>query len=223
MRTADPKNTRAVFVNALNDVRTTFTSSEQSNIPDSAKKLVAEYSFLAAAILLEGFLSDLIVAYISSDSERFRSYLQKRMSIQPDDELATQGKVLASISLSHPSIDQIRSILDPRERNITFETVAEMKASTGKWLSTQDKKRFGQLTKTQSAVLIATKRVRNFLAHRNELSKDIMQQALADPDLPTYLKGNVKSATLLLSSKSNRTDKPNLGWDFFSTTSTTSH
>jgi hypothetical protein len=67
MRTADPKSTRTDFIAALKDVRTAFTSSNGSNIPDGSKKLVAEYSFLAAAILLEGFLSDLVVAYVSSD------------------------------------------------------------------------------------------------------------------------------------------------------------
>lgn len=188
MRTADPKDTRQDFLDALKDVRTTFISSNASNIPDPSKKLVAEYSFVAAAVLLEGFLSDLFVAYISADSATFRTYLQKDMTIQSSNEHATRAKSLVQIELSHPTQPQIRSILDSRDFNVTFETVGDMKACAGKWLSSGHKKCFQQLTKHHSATLTAAKRVRNFLAHRNDASKKQMQKALADPDLPEYMR-----------------------------------
>ena len=72
MRTQDPTNIRTDFDAAINDVVTAFEAAEAKIEDDAPRKLLAEYAFVAAAALLEGFISDLFVAYINSDFERFR-------------------------------------------------------------------------------------------------------------------------------------------------------
>ena len=88
------------------------------------------------AILLEGYISDLFVAYINRDNSVFSTYLVGKMAIETSDAHAKRAKNLATISIGqHLKAADIRSILDSRDYNITLSKVAEMKAGAGQWLA----------------------------------------------------------------------------------------
>ena len=55
------------------------------------KKLIAEYAFVAAATLFEGFISDLFVGYINRDIQKFRDYLLGKIGLDPTDEYAKRA------------------------------------------------------------------------------------------------------------------------------------
>lgn len=170
-------------------MQTTLTAANASDIPASGKKLISEFSFLSAAILLEGFISDLFVAYINRDNSVFVGYLVGKMSIDVSDTHAKRAKNFASISIGqHLSSANIRSVLDWRDYNITFPSVAEMKAGAGQWLADPYKGYFTGIPADQSATLAATKSIRNFLAHRSAASKSGVQTALIAADLPVALR-----------------------------------
>jgi hypothetical protein len=189
MRTANPNSIRDDFVAALADVRTTFISAENSNIAGGGKKLITEFSFLSAAILLEGYISDLFVAYINRDDTAFAAHLVGHMKIETNDPFATEAKGFASISIrKHLTTAEIRSVLDSKDYNVTFPTVAAMKAGAGKWLSNADKLHFHNISAAHGAVIEATKAIRNFLAHRSPASKATMQNALTNAHLPADLR-----------------------------------
>lgn len=189
MRTIDPKSIRTDYLDALGDVQTTFLAVNASGIPGNGKKLISEFSFLSAAILLEGFISDLFVAYINRDNSVFVGDLLGKMSIGASDAHATRAKNFATISIEkHLTAANIRSVLDSRDYNITFHTVAEMKADAGRWLADPYKSYFTGISADQSATLTAAKAIRNFLAHRSIASKCEMQKALIAPDLPAPLR-----------------------------------
>ncbi len=75
MRTKDPTSIRKDFVGALTDVRNTFNNAQGTSLAANQKKLVAEFCFLSAATLWEGFLGDIFVAYINRKSKKFRDSL----------------------------------------------------------------------------------------------------------------------------------------------------
>lgn len=189
MRTIDPTSIRDDFLAALTDIRDTFAEAENSGMPVKGKKLVAEFSFLSAAILLEGFISDLFVAYINRDNSVFRSHLVGLMKIETADTNAKRALNLASIQIhQHLTAKEIRDVIDSKDWNVSFATIDAMKESAGKWLVNSYKTHFTSLSRAQVACLVATRQMRNFLAHRSKASKAEMQTALAGGDLHTSLR-----------------------------------
>ncbi|TLD71496.1 hypothetical protein FEM03_08205 [Phragmitibacter flavus] len=189
MRTLSPTSIRDDFLAALVDVETTFQAAESAGINAAGMKLITEFSFLSAAILFEGYISDLFVAYINRDSSVFSAHLVGKMVIETIDPHAKRAKSLATISIHQRlTAADIRSVLDSRDYNITFPTVAEMKTGAGQWLAPSFKAYFVNLTASHAAILSATKTMRNFLAHRSGASKNEMQTALAASDLPASLR-----------------------------------
>ena len=188
MRTLDPTNIRADYDTSLADVRTAVASAEDRIADDGPRKLITEYAFVSAATLFEGCVSDLFVAYINRDFERFRSHILGNLELKTDDSFAKRAKSHVTTSIKHLNADEIRNTLDPSQFNVTFATTDKMKESAGKWLAAGDAARFTNLTARQCAVIDFTKRVRNFLAHRSQSADTEMQTALVAIDLPADLK-----------------------------------
>lgn len=188
MRTQDPSNIRIDFDASLADVRSAFTAAEAGIQGEDAKKLIAEYLFVAVATLFEGFVSDLFVAYINRRSESFRKHLLSRMSLEADDEVAKRAKSHVELSMPHLSVEKIRGILDPAGYNVTFATTDAMKQAAGTLLSNADKVMFTKTSAVRCAVIDFITAVRNYLAHRSDYAFDAMQTALSAADLPPELK-----------------------------------
>ena len=188
MRTQDPANIRTDFDASLADVETAFNASEASVPNDAAKKLIAEFSFVAAATLSEGFLSDLFVAYINRNSEKFRAYLLGKMEIETKDDYAKRATQHVDRSMPHLSVEKIKDILDPTGYNVTFPTTDKMKEAAGKWLADADRVRFTSMSAQQCAMIDLIKSLRNFLAHRSQAADITMQGVLVAVDLPPELK-----------------------------------
>lgn len=188
MRTQDSANIRTDFESAIADVETAVAASEQSVAADAAKKLIAEYAFVSMATLFEGFVSDLFVAYINRNSQRFRDHLLNLVSLEADDAYAKRAVPFVEKSMPHLAVDHIRSILDSRGYNITFPTTVQMKESAGTWLSDADKACFIGTTPQECSIIDLTKAIRNFLAHRSQSADTTMQAALVSAGLPAELR-----------------------------------
>jgi hypothetical protein len=195
MRTQDPANIRADFDAAIGDIETAINAAEQAIHVDPARKLIAEYSFVSAATLFEGFISDLFVAYINRDSQRFRDHLLYHLNLQSDDEFAKRALPHVEKTMPHLSVEKIRGILDSNGYNVAFPTTDKMKESAGKWLADADKQRFTALTSEQCAVIALLKAIRNFLAHRSDSADIMMQDSLLSADLPANFKRMVNNVS----------------------------
>jgi hypothetical protein len=191
MRTADPQNIKKDFLSGLQEIQEVFNAV---NVPGvgvttSQKHLVAEYTFLGASILLEGFISDLFVAYINKDPDVFVQAMTSSMQLSSEDDFGKRAITFTSKEIkSHLSLEKIRTILDPNEYNVTFPHESEMKKRAGLWLSVKHKGFFNSMPKPNYALIDTTKSVRNFLAHRSTAAQKTMQTALANPDLPVEFK-----------------------------------
>ena len=191
MRTADPLNIRKYFLDGLQEIQEVFNAvnSAGSAVTTSQKHLVAEYTFLGASILLEGFISDLFVAYINKEPDVFVQAMTGSMQLSSDDDFGKRAITFTSKEIkSHLTLDKIRTILDPNEYNVTFPHESEMKKRAGLWLSAKHKGYFNSMQKPDYALIDTTKSVRNFLAHRSTAAQKTMQTALANKNLPVEFK-----------------------------------
>ncbi|MGC5804181.1 hypothetical protein SNK19_13010 [Ralstonia pseudosolanacearum] len=189
MRTADPQNIKTDFLEGLLDVEHALDAVTASTVALKSRNLIAEYSFLGAAVLLEGFVSDLFVACINKKSGRFVGAMSGLMTMTATDETARRAIAFAEIDIStHLTLEKIRKILDPKGWNVSFTNSADLKAKAGRWLEDPFRARFTGLSQAHSAVFDATKSVRNFLAHRSSGSLETMQLALASQTLPAGFK-----------------------------------
>lgn len=196
MRKASPDGIFRDFMEALKEVGDSYLMVEESELPLKSKKHIAEYSLLAAMVLWEGFLSDLIVAYINQDGSRFRAYVSSRFQLSTKDPIAKEVLKAEVVQVGlprHLTVDQIRSYLDPKGGNIAFSSISEMKKSVGMWLSPEHAKPFLCLDSGLESGLEAARAVRNYLGHRSARSKVAMQLALAAPAMfPRIARGKVK-------------------------------
>lgn len=184
MRTANPNNIRDDFLEGLQDIQDALTDTIGKGITQKSRLHMVEYSYMAASILLEGFISDLFVAYINKENTPFVLYLTQKMRIEADDEYAKRAKIFAAVDIgSHLTLEKIRQILDPRDFNVAFSTVGDLKGKANQWLSAPFKSYFNNLSAPHAALLEATKATRNYLAHRSGASQKAMQDALAHTNL----------------------------------------
>lgn len=150
---------------------------------------------MTVAILWEGFVSDLFVAFISIDSISFKKFILSGISVRPNDDKSNQHKRaigIAKINLPNSfSAPQIRSIVDSQDYNVTFSSVSEMCKHAGIWLSPTHKQGFRALSQKQKAFLAVVRTTRNFLAHRSQAAAKDMNVALQDNHLPTGIKRGI--------------------------------
>lgn len=189
MRTADPQNIKTDFLSGLQDVENALDAVTASTVSVKSRNIIAEYSFLGAAILLEGFVSDLFVAFINKKSARFVGAMTGLMTMTATDDTAKRAIAFSQIDIAtHLTLENVRKILDPKGWNVSFVDSADLKSKAGQWLEDPYRPRFTGLSQTHSAVFDTTKSVRNFLAHRSSASLTTMQTALASPNLPAGFK-----------------------------------
>ena len=184
MRTANPSNIRDDFLIALDDIKDAVDDITGKGVAQKSRRHAVEYSYLAASILLEGFISDLFVAYINKKNTSFVAHLTGKMKIESDDLVSKRAIQYATVDIaSHLTLEKIRQILDPRDWNVSFSTTADLKAKAGQWLDAPYCGYFTSLSAPHGAMLDATKATRNYLAHRSGASQIAMQAALALPSL----------------------------------------
>lgn len=189
MRTANPQSIKADFLAGLKDIEDAFADVAAKGVSPKTRLHVAEYSFLAASILLEGFVSDLFVVCINKRNGPFVDYLTSRMKIEAVDDHAKRAIPLASVDIeSHLTLEKIRQVLDPNSWNLTFSTAGDLKGKANQWLDDPYKANFNGLSNAHGALLEATKSVRNYLAHRSGASKVTMQAALINARLPAQFR-----------------------------------
>ena len=185
MRTADPQNIKIDFLSGLQDVEDALDAVIASTVAVKSRNIIAEYSFLGAAILLEGFVSDLFVAFINKKSARFVNAMTGLMTMTATDDTAKRAIAFSQIDIAtHLTLENVRKILDPKGWNVSFVDSADLKAKAGQWLEDPYRPRFIGLSPAHSALFDTTKSVRNFLAHRSSASLAAMQTSLASVNLP---------------------------------------
>ena len=176
----NPADVKADFASGLTDVTAFYAAANTALSGDKDKTLLVENTFLATAVLWEGFVSDLIVAYINRDSSRFAVHLRAAL----EDNLTPKQKRIyssfATLSIpAHLKKSEVIDLIDAQGNNITFSNYKEMKDASARWLTPANAARIAGLTARRRSVINAVIAIRNQIAHRSKRSLVAMNEALA--------------------------------------------
>lgn len=181
MRKVDPESVKSDFVSALTDLNSYFDdAAELLSKREGDLSTLSEQTMMSAAVLWEGFISDLIVAYINRDSSEFENWstniLQESIKGQRAKSILTE---YVTVNFPrHFTKSEIEILLDPNQRNLVFFNYSEMKKMTKKLLFSDHYQCFAAIDSRDGAVINAVIAVRNYLAHRSKSSKKRMNDAL---------------------------------------------
>lgn len=215
MRKINPTDVKRDFGSSLATLGNFFSTTNAALVLDSQRTFLAENSLLAAAVLWEGFISDLLVAYINRDATRFVTHLQDALKVGLTDKQATILRKYGRLSIpKHLSKAEIQELVDGNGNNITFSNFGALVDQTKSWLVQVDADRFRNRSAKEKAVVNALIAVRNQLAHRSERSQRAMNEALSIGSLhPTGLRRGqrkINHVGAYLKTKVTKKDVPRL-------------
>lgn len=181
MRKSNPNDVRADFAAGLADVVAFYNATDATLTGDKNKTLLVEHTFLAAAVLWESFVSDLLIAYVNRDASRFAVHLRNAL----ETDLAPKQREIysryASLSIpQHIKKADVVSLIDANGNNITFSNFASLEDAAGRWLAPAHAVRITGRSDLEKATVNAAISIRNHIAHRSQRSLTAMNAALAN-------------------------------------------
>lgn len=180
MRKMNPVALKTSFNANLNNLLAFYAATEPLLTLDSQRSFLVENSLLAAAIQWEGFISDLLVAYINRDSTRFATHLHDALEEGLTEKQKTMLQRYCKLSVpKHLKKADIEVLVDGRGNNVTFSNFSALADQAKRWLVQADADRFVQRSAREKAVVNALITARNHLAHQSDRSHRAMNDALA--------------------------------------------
>lgn len=180
MRKMDPTDVKGDFQTSLVTLNSFYTATSAALSLDSQRTFMTENTLMAAAVLWEGFISDLLVAYINRDATRFRMHLKDALEHGLTTKQATILERYAPLNIpTHLSKAEIQELVDRSGNNITFSNFGALIDQTKVWLVQADADKFKSRSAKEKAVVNALIAVRNHLAHRSERSHRAMNETLS--------------------------------------------
>lgn len=179
MRKMNPAGVKNDFITSLTELDTFYTTTSAVLTLASQRTFLTENSMLAAAVLWEGFISDLLVAYINRDSTRFSTHLRDALRHGLSDKQDTILTKYARLNIpAHLNKAEIQELVDANGNNITFSHFGALVDQTKSWLVPIDADRFRLRNQKEKSVINSLIAIRNHLAHRSERSHNAMNDAL---------------------------------------------
>lgn len=151
--------------------------------PDPIKKGVAEDTAFRLGVLWETFQGDWYVAAISRDPSAFVGAIQGQLNAVVNDTWAKSViESFAPTALTvpkRPTMAQIVKMLDPQGSNVTFVDVRSWKKDADKHLAGDYRGRVNAIASDTdaSSLIHLVKKMRNYLAHGSDTSKDEFNRA----------------------------------------------
>jgi len=131
-------------------------------------------------VLWEGFLSDLIIAYINRDSSQFAVHLRNALETDLTPKQTRIYSAFTTLTIpTHLNKADVISLIDGQGNNISFSNFNDLNDAAARWLAATDAAKIANLTNAQKAILNALTAVRNQIAHRSEQAHKAMQIALS--------------------------------------------
>lgn len=181
MRKISPDGIRHDFKTQLSDLRSFYSAGMFGLTKQSDQSMLTEHSLLAAAIAWEGFVSDLFVAYINVDADRFKVHLKDSFQAHIDnhDKSSRVFEKFGQLCFpAHLSKADVQLLANSMGNNITFSNFSDLEKRASTWLIKDHADKFRNLSKSQKATVDAVIALRNHVAHRSQRSFDAMNDAL---------------------------------------------
>jgi len=192
VRTADPNGVIDDFEDLVDDSLTDWmsVSAAISLQPVALRRKVATDAFLGVAVSWESFLSDWWTAAINKDPSAFLVQAESALRTDAKARFGLDAADLANklISRSHLSLDQVRRMLDPNERNIVIHGYKELDKRANAELAGQYRTKATSITSHDWQIAEATRVIRNALAHRSKSALAEMNVLLRKNSVPLSLR-----------------------------------
>lgn len=179
----------AAFIKNLDDVISNY-DLVYTDHKDNKEFLAifSEQMFMYSAVLWEGFLSDLLIAYINKSSnklkEKIKSSIDASLSENKYKEFI-KWELNLSDDLNRKDVERI---LAPEGQNITVSSAGELKDWAKKYLGDAHSKCIAGLTEQESATINAWYATRNSVAHGSDKAFEKLNTSLRNAKLPNRFK-----------------------------------
>ncbi len=157
---------------------------EQSDYYDSSwnklkrgqqRKIATENFVLSVGVMFEGFINDLILAYANRDCSKVMDHLESSVKHSFANN-SKAGRAFAKFGefkrRKHLSKQELKEVLDPNGRNVSFPDYSAIETQARQWLVPLHCEAFVALSARDRAVVDATIAARNNMAHRSKSSLD---------------------------------------------------
>ncbi|MCA3223205.1 MAG: hypothetical protein ING41_12580 [Burkholderiales bacterium] len=182
MRKISPNDVKSDFIDQLAALEGFYHTGFGKFSTDRDRSTLTEQSLLAAAVLWEGFVSEMFIAYINRDAARFKAHLHasfaEHVALAPKQQ-RTFETFGALTFPEHLTKSDVQTLADGIGNNITFPNFAELEQRAKTWLVPNHANKFRSLSAQQKAVINAVIALRNHIAHRSPRSLDAMNEVLA--------------------------------------------
>jgi len=144
----------------------------------SLETMLAEQFTFNSAVLWEGFLSDILLAYVVRNPAAYLKVLKSRVSQSLKDRYGSE--VVKCAALSFPprvTRSQARALIDPKQFNITVESASGLSKKANELLAATYAKKF-TLSPEDAQFIDYIVAVRNYLGHRSTAARASLKSAL---------------------------------------------
>ena len=180
MRKIKPDDVKKSFIQLISSVENFYSTAENVLSTDKDKTLLVEITFISSAVLWEGFLNDLFIAYINRDSTEFAAHLGRSVGQSLEGKPKRIYDNFGRLSVpAHMDKATISNILDEQGQNITFRNYDEIQDRAKIWLSSNHRQGIEGLNAREKTTIDAWISIRNFIAHRSKSALDQMNDSLA--------------------------------------------
>lgn len=190
MRKASPNEVIDAFVQSTSAGLADWQTIDASLSDLRLRRRVASDAFLALAVAWETFLSQWLIAAVNRDSSTAVRYLSQRLQDHATGELRVpQTHVSVTlITKHHFTLALVRQLLDPHDNNVVLREHKDLKDFADRWLAGSYGQQLSTITSYQFKPVLATRLVRNALAHQSESALQRANGELRKSTVPLSLR-----------------------------------
>ena len=181
MRKISPNDVKSDFSVQVSAVEIFYQAGREAFSTDRDQSTFVEHNLLAAAVIWEGFVNDLFIAYVNRDPCRFKRHMKESLK----QHLSSRSKSkrifdqFGTLNLpTHLTKAQVVELLDADGNNITFSRYRDIERKAHSWLVPETAQRFINVPASKKATIDALISLRNHIAHRSKRSLDAMNETL---------------------------------------------
>ncbi len=180
MRKINPASVLTDFGRIVNDLEAFHQRVSGVLLSKKDVSTFSESTALSLAVAWEGFVSDILVAYINRDCSTYAVHLQSAFKSEFSGKQDVIYHSFGRLEFPrHMDRTTVLALVDRRDQNITFSTAREMQDAARRWLVPADHARFDSLNSGDRAIIDLLISLRNHLAHGSQGSLDRMNDAMA--------------------------------------------
>lgn len=184
MRKVAPDDVRNGFRDFVNARVEYFDRASEylANKPHQEHDLtvLSETTLQSTYVAFEGFMSDLLIAYINRDFSQYQANLAARVTSSITDKFGAFAAARSTFTpIKHIKLGDLEALLDPNGWNQTFKNVERMKQRFAELVTPALGARVAAVHDADARLIDAMHAIRNFISHGSTGSKDVMNNALA--------------------------------------------